>query len=455
MNKGGKDGAAAATIDGRCSAGDAGRRNAVDRLVRARPRCAGRRQDQPRKQVSMNSTFPARRSVALAIAATALLIGTTSATTALAASKTEIKLGNTVPYSGPASFYGLVGQATVAYFAKVNDEGGINGRKVTVISLDDALQPPKTVEQVRRLVEQDEVDAIVNQVGTATASSVRKYLNTQGVPQFFVQSGSNNFQQPKEFRFSTAALMSYEFEAKMYGQQILRDKPNAKVAILYQNDDYGKDYLRGLKAGLGAQAAKALVAEITYEQADPTVDSQIVSLKASGADTVILAAYSKQVSQSLKKMVDLGWKPLTYLSHVSAQVHPTLALVGLDNAVGVMTAAVVKDPSDPSWHDDADYKAWLAWMQKYLPKGDINNSANASVYATSAAIAHVLKAAGNDLSRENILRQMTSLKDFAAPMLLPGITMSMSPDNYNLFRKIQLLRFDGKRWVPVGKPVSD
>ena len=398
-----------------------------------------------------------RSRLALTLATTLALAS--SAATVFAASKTEIKLGNTVPYSGPASFYGLVGLATSAYFARVNDEGGINGRKVTVISLDDALAPPKTVEQVHKLVEQDEVDAVVNQVGTATASSVRKYLNTQGVPQFFVQSGSNNFQQPKEFRFSTSALMNYSFEARMYGQQILRDKPSAKVAILYQNDDYGKDDLSGLKAGLnaglGAQAAKALVAEITYEQSDPTLDSQIVSLKASGADTVVLAAYSKQVSQSLKKMVDMNWKPLVYISHVSAQVYPTLSLVGLENTIGVMTASVIKDPSDPSWHNDADYKAWLAWMQKYYPKGDINNGSNASVYATCAAIAHVLKAAGEDLSRENILKQMTSLKEFPAPMLLPGIAMSMSADNYNLFRKIQLQRFDGKRWVPLGKPVGE
>ena len=389
----------------------------------------------------------------------ARLIGAASlaaaAVAAMAASKTEIKLGNTVPYSGPASFYGVVGQATVAYFAKVNDEGGINGRKVTVISLDDALQPPKTVEQVRKLVEQDEVDAIVNQVGTATASSVRKYLNEQKVPQLFVMSGSNNFQQPKEFRYTTSALMNYEFEAEMYGQQILREQPNAKVAILYQNDDYGKDYLRGLKAGLGAQGAKALVAEVTYEQTDPTTDSQVLALKSSGADTVVLAAYSKQVSQSLRKMVDVGWKPQVYISHVSAQVNPTLSLVGLENTIGVMTAAVVKDPTDPSWQNDADFKTFVAWMQKYQPKGDINNSANASVYAYCAAMAQVLKAAGDDLSRENILKQMTTLKNFSAPMLLPGITMSMSADNYNLFRSIQLMRFDGKRWVPQGKPVSE
>lgn len=382
--------------------------------------------------------------------ATAVALGTT-ALLAQAASKTEIKLGNTVPYSGPASFYGLVGQATSACFAKVNDEGGINGRKVTVISLDDALQPPKTVEQVRKLVEQEEVDAIVNQVGTATASSVRKYLNDRKVPQLFVQSGSNNFQQPKDFRYSTSALMSYEFEAKVYGQQIARDKPNAKVAILYQNDDYGKDYLRGLKAGWG----KSLTAEITYEQTDPTLDSQIVALKSSGADVVILAAYSKQVSQSLRKMTELGWKPQVWISHVSAQVHPTLSIVGLENTVGVMTASVIKDPSDSTWHNDADYKVWLAWMNKYLPKADIANSSFASVYSTCAAITQVLKAAGDDLSRENILKQMTQLKDFAAPMLLPGVTMSMSTDNYNLFRKIQILKFDGKRWVPQGKPVGE
>ena len=372
-----------------------------------------------------------------------------------AASKTEIKLGNTVPYSGPASFYGAVGQATVAYFAKVNDEGGINGRKVTVISLDDALQPPKTVEQVRRLVEQDEVDAIVNQVGTATASSVRKYLNDHKVPQLFVMSGSNNFQQPKEFRYTSSALLSYEFEAKVYGQLIGRDRPAAKVAILYQNDDFGKDYLRGLKAGLGAQSAKMLVAEVTYEQTDPTVDSQVLALRSSGADTVVLAAYSKQVSQSLRKITDLGWKPQVYISQVSAQVHPTLSLVGLENTIGVTTVAVVKDPTDPTWHNDADYKVWLAWMQKYQPKADMANSTHAAIYAYSAAMTQVLKAAGDDLSQENILKQMTQLRDFAAPMLLPGISMSMSADNYNLFRKVQVMRFDGKRWVPQGKPVGD
>jgi branched-chain amino acid transport system substrate-binding protein len=288
-------------------------------------------------------------------------------------------------------------------------------------------------------------------VGTATASSVRQYLNAKGVPQLFVMSGSNNFQQPKNFRFSTSALMSYEFEAKVYGQLIAKDKPSAKVGILYQNDDYGKDYLRGLKAGFG----KALTSEITYEQSDPTVDSQVLALHAAGVDVVVLAAYSKQVSQSLRKMTELGWKPLVYLSHVSAQVHPTLSLVGLENTIGVMTAAVVKDPSDPTWHNDPDYKVWLEWMKKYQPKGDLANSAQSSVYAYSAAMAQVLKMAGDDLSRENILKQMTQLKDFAAPMLLPGITMNMSPDNYNMFRKIQIMRFDGKRWVAQGKPVGE
>ncbi len=387
-------------------------------------------------------------------AAAAVLLGC-CAGIVVAASKTEIKLGNTVPYSGPASLYGAVGQATSAYFAKVNDEGGINGRKVSVISLDDALQPPKTVEQVRRLVEQDEVDAIVNQVGTATASSVRKYLNDKKVPQLFVMSGSNNFQQPKEFRYTSSALLSYEFEAKVYGQLILRERPAAKVAILYQNDDYGKDYLRGLKAGLGAQAAKMLVAEVTYEQTDPTVDSQVLALRSAGADTVVLAAYSKQVSQALRKVTDLGWKPQVYISQVSAQVSPTLTLVGLENTVGVMTISLVKDPSDPTWHNDADYKLWAAWMQKYQPKADINSSIHAAVYAYSAAMTQVLKAAGDDLSQENILKSMTQLRDFAAPMLLPGITMGISADNYNMFRKVQVMRFDGKRWVPQGKPMGD
>ncbi len=374
-----------------------------------------------------------------------------SAASVAGAADDEIRLGNTVPYSGPASFYGMVGHATVAYFAKINDEGGINGRKVKVISLDDALQPPKTVEQVRKMVEQDEVHAIVNQVGTAAASSVRKYLNAKKVPQLFVQAGSHNFQQPKEFPYSTSALMNYTFEAKVYGKQILEANPNAKIGILYQNDDYGKDYLNGLKSSAG----KALISEITYEQTDPTVDSQVLALKSAGVDTILLAAYSKQVSQALRKMDDLNWKPTVYISHVSTQVHPTLSNVGLDKVVGVMSAAVIKDPSDSSWHNDADYKEYVAWMKKYYPNGDINNSSNASVLASSTAIAHVLRSAGNDLSRENILKQMTQLKDFTAPMMLPGIAMNMSADNYNLYRKIQLMRFDGKRWVPLGKPVGE
>ena len=374
------------------------------------------------------------------------------ACTAMAAGAAdEIRLGNTVPYSGPASIYGMVGYATSAYFAKVNDEGGINGRKVKVISLDDALQPPKTVEQTRKLVEQDEVLAMVNQVGTAAASSVRKYLNTQKVPQLFVMSGSQNFQQPKEFPYSTPALINYEFEAKVYGKQILATNPKAKIGILYQNDDYGKDYLRGLKAAAG----KAVTTEITYEQTDPTVDSQVIALKSAGVDTVLLAAYSKQVSQALRKMLDIGWKPQVYLSHVSAQVHPTLSLVGLDKVVGVISAAVIKDPTDTTWHNDADYKEFVAWMKKYYPDGDATNQSNAFTMASCAALAHVLKAAGNDLSRENILKQMTQLKDFKAPMLLPGITMNMSADDYNLYRKIQVMRFDGKRWVSLGEPLGE
>ena len=363
----------------------------------------------------------------------------------------EIRLGNTVPYSGPASFYGSVGKATVAYFDKINDEGGINGRKVRVISLDDALQPPKTVEQVRKLVEQEEVLAMVHQVGTAPASAVRKYLNAKKVPQIFVMAGSQNFQKPREFPYSTAGLMNYEFEARVYGKQILAANPGAKIGVLYQNDDYGKDYVRGLKAGAG----DAVIAEISYEASDPTVDSQIISLRATGVDTVLLAAYSKQVTQSLRKMSELGWKPLTFISHVSAQVHPTLSNVGLDKVVGLMTAMVIKDPTDVTWQDDPDVKDYMAWMKKYYPDGDPKSGSNAAIMASSAAIAHVLKAAGDDLSRENILKQLTQLRDFKAPMFLPGITMSFSPDNYNPFPKIYLMRFDGARWVPQGEPVGE
>ena len=394
---------------------------------------------------------PHLKALALGIA---LSLGLGFAATAGAAdAKTEIKLGNTVPYSGPASFYGIVGQATVAYFAKVNDEGGINGRKVTVISLDDALAPPKTVEQVRRMVEQDKVDAVINQVGTATASAVRKYLNTKKVPQLFVQSGSKNFEQPKEYPYSTAGLINYEFEGKIYGQLILKANPDAKVGILYQNDDYGKDYITGLRVGLGAKAKE--LKEVSYLQQDPTIDSQILELRQAGVDVIVLAAYSKQVSQAIRKISDLGWKPQIYISHVSTQIEPTLSNAGLANASGAMTVLVSKDPSDPTWKDDPDFLAYLAWMKKYYPSGDPNNSANAASYMASAAVAHVLKQAGDDLSSANILKQVTSLREFAAPMLLPGITMTITPESYNLYPKVQLMRFDGKRWVPQGQPVGD
>ncbi len=386
--------------------------------------------------------FPfARIATAIAIASAATL----------AFGADEIRLGNTVPYSGPASFYGSIGKATVAYFDMVNDQGGINGRKVKVISLDDGLQPPKTVEQTRKLVEQEEVLAMINQVGTATASAVRKYLNAKQVPQIFVLSGSQNFQQPKEFPYSTSGLMNYMFEAKIYGKQIIASNPAAKIGVLYQNDDFGRDYLRGLKEG----ADKAVVAEFSYESSDPTVGSQIISLKDAGVDTVVLAAYSKQVSQALRTMVEMEWKPQVFISHVAAQVHPTLSIVGLDKLVGLKTAMVTKDPTDPTWKDDADMKAYLAWMAKYRPGDDVKVSSNASVMSFCAAIAHVLEAAGDDLSRENILKQLTQLKDFKAPMLLPGIAMTISPDNYNPFRKIQMMRFDGTRWVPQGEPVGE
>jgi len=373
-----------------------------------------------------------------------------SAASVAVAADDEIRLGNTVPYSGPASFYGSIGRSTSAYFEMLNDRAGINGRKDRVISLDDGLQPPKTVEQTRRLVEQDEVHAMVNQVGTATASAVRKYLNAKKVPQIFVLSGSQNFQDPKNFPYSTSGLMNYQFEAQVYGKQIVAANPDAKIGVLYQNDDFGKDYVAGLKAGAG----KAVVAEFSYESSDPTVSSQVISLKNAGVDTVLLAAYSKQVSQALRTMVEMGWKPQVYISHVSAQIHPTLSIVGLDKLVGLRTALVNKDPTDPTWADDPDMKSYMEWMAKYRPGEDPKVSSNAAVMAFCAAIAHVLEKAGDDLSRENILKQLTQLKDFKAPMLLPGVTMTISPDNYNPFRKVQLMQFDGTRWVPDGEPVG-
>jgi len=390
----------------------------------------------------------------------AALLGTALASTTLHAaepglSPTEILIGSTQPFSGPASAYASVGFATEAYFAKVNDAGGIHGRKLKLLALDDEFTPSKTVEQTRKLVEQEQVFLMFASQGTAANASVQKYLNNKKVPQLFVMSGSHVFQTPDKTPWTVPGLLPYYAESRTYAAHILRNAPNAKVGVLYQNDDFGKDYLRGIKSGLGAQAAKMIVAEQSYEVTDPTVDSQIIALRAAGVDTLVMGSLSKPTSQAIRKMSDLGWKPAIYLSYISAAVSPTLTNAGLDKSVGILTATVIKDPTDTRWHKDADYLEWLAWMKQYYPKGDLSNMSNVYAYVVNSTLVHVLREAGPNPTRENVLKRLTNLRDYAAPMLVPGVTLTYKPDDYTGYRRMQLQKFDGAKWVPVGEPIGE
>ena len=370
------------------------------------------------------------------------------------ASDTAIKVGQTMPYSGPASAYGVVGKAEVAYFAMVNDKGGINGRKVELLSLDDGYSPPKTVEQTRKLVEQEQVLLIFQSLGTPTNTATQKYLNAKKVPQIFLASGANKWSDPKNFPWTMGWNPSYRAEARIYAQHILETKPNAKLAVLFQNDDFGKDYVLGLESMLGDKAAKMIVAKASYEVTDPTIDSQIVTLQASGADTLLTFATPKFAAQVIRKVHDIGWKPLHYMANVSISVAAVLAPAGLDKAAGLLSAAYMKDPTDAQWKNDPGVKAWEEWMKKYLPGADLSDSLYAYGYATAQTLAHVLKACGDDLSRENIMKQAANVSNLELPMLLPGIRLNTSPTDFSPIGEMQLTRFDGKRWAVFGKVMS-
>ncbi len=367
---------------------------------------------------------------------------------------TEVRLGTLQPLSGPASVYGVLGYNLQAYFAKVNDSGGVAGRKITILLRDDALSPPKTVEQTRMLVEADNVLAIFAQSGTPTGSSVQRYLNSRKVPQLFVMSGSHLFQEPEKYPWSVPGLPTYLLESTIYAKAILRSAPGAKVGVFYQNDDFGKDYLRGVKAGLGDKASTMLVAEQSYELTDPAVDSQILALKAAGVDTLVMGSYSKQTSQALRKMAAIGWKPVIYLSYIGASVSPTFTNAGLENAKGVISATVIKDPTDARWKNDKDYIAWSAWMDKYYPNGDKSNISNVFGYVIANLVEHILRQVGEGLTRDTLMAQVKNVRDFHAPMLAPGVSISISQDNYNIYRKMQLQQFDGTRWQQLGEPLS-
>jgi branched-chain amino acid transport system substrate-binding protein len=366
------------------------------------------------------------------------------------ATDTEIKIGQTMPYSGPASAYGTIGRAESAYFKMINDQGGINGRKINVMSLDDGYSPPKTVEQVRRLVEEEQVLLIFQGLGTAHNTAIHKYMNARKVPQLFVATGATKWGDPEHFPWTIGWQPNYQTEAHLYAKYLLQNKPDARIAVLYQNDDYGKDYLKGIHDGLGKQAESLIVKEVSYEATDPTVDSQIVTLQASGANTFFIFATPKFAAQAIRKTYDVGWKPLTFVNNVSVSVAAVLEPAGLEKSVGLITALYIKDPNDPQWANDAAMKDWLAWMKKYYPEGDVKDSSNVYGYAAAQTLAQVLKQCGDDLTRENVMRQAANLRNFEVRMLLQGIRINTSPTDFYPIEQVQLARFDGKRWVLFG-----
>jgi ABC-type branched-subunit amino acid transport system substrate-binding protein len=366
------------------------------------------------------------------------------------ASDTEIKIGSTNPYSGPASAYGTIGRAESAYFNMINDRGGVNGRKIKFVSLDDGYSPPRTVEQIRKLVEEEQVLFLAGTLGTPTNTAIHKYVNAKKIPHIFVNTGATKWGDPKNFPWTMGFNLSYQAESRIYAKYILDKKPDAKIAILYQNDDYGKDYVKGLKDGLGENAQKMIVAELSYEVTDPSVDSQIVSLQASGANTFFNVTTPKFAAQAIRKVYDIGWKPLHVLNNVSASVGSVLTPAGLDKSVGLITAAYLKDPADPQWKNDPEFKEYEAWLRKYYPEADIKDGFNANGYVIAEGVVQVLKMCGDNLTRENVMKQMASLKDLQVPMMLPGIKWSTSAEDFFLIEGAQLARFDGKEWKLFG-----
>jgi branched-chain amino acid transport system substrate-binding protein len=363
---------------------------------------------------------------------------------------TEIKIGQTIPYSGPNSMYGTIGRAQAAYFEMVNAKGGVNGRKIRLLSLDDAFSPPKTVEHTRRLVESDNVLLIFSSLGTPTNSAIYKYLNAQKVPQLFAISGAAKFDDPKQYPWTMRWHPAFQTEGAIYARYVLQNTPRAKIAVLYQNDDFGKEYLKGFKEGLGEAAATQIVAEASYEISDPSVGSQIISLKASGADTFADFSTAKATAQSIREVYDKGWRPLHIVSQVSTSLTGVLTPAGLDKSTGLISSAYYKDPTDPHWANDPALRAWRDWMQQYYPDGDRTDGQNVLAYTIAQALVHVLKQCGDDLSRENVMRQAASLNGVELPMLLPGIKMQTGPSHYAPFHQLWLQKFDGKQWVLFG-----
>jgi branched-chain amino acid transport system substrate-binding protein len=360
-----------------------------------------------------------------------------------------------MPYSGPASAYGVIGRTEAAYFKMINDQGGINGRKINFISLDDGYSPPKTVEQVRRLVEQEHVAFLFQTLGTPSNLAIRQYCNDNKVPQLFLATGATTFSDPQRFPWTIRYNPGYRTEARIYAKQILATKPDAKIGVLYQNDDFGKDYLIGLKDILGSDHAGMIVKDASYEVSEPTVDSQVVTLQGSGADVFLIAATPKFAAQAIRKSYDLGWKAARYLSYVSTSIASVLKPAGIDKSKGLISTLYNIDVNDPRWKDDLGVTEWRAFTAKYMSPIEYAEPIAAVAFGAAATMVQVLKQCGNDLSRESIMKQAASLKDFRAPMLLPGIKINTSPTNYSPIRQLQLAAFNGENWQPVGEVLSD
>jgi len=360
-------------------------------------------------------------------------------------SDTEIKIGHTIPYSGPVSAYGVGGRCLAAYFKRLNSEGGINGRQVNFLSLDDAYSPPKTVEQTRKLVEQDQVLLIFATVGTPTNTAVHKYLNTKQVPQLMISTGASKFNDTARFPWTMPLYPSYQIEQKIYADYILKHRPDAKIAVIYPNDDFGKDHLHGLKHALGEKGRKLLVAEQSYETTDPTIESQIITLKASKADVLINISTPKFATQAIRKVHDLDWKPLHLVVNASAGISTVLAPAGLDKSVGVISTAFVKLPSDPAWVNDDDMKNYLAFMKNWAPQEPLDDCV--SSHLSASVLQHVLHRVGNDLTRKNIMNAAKNLNNLRPPLLLPGIALTTTPQDVAAYRRLRLRQFDGQKWV--------
>jgi branched-chain amino acid transport system substrate-binding protein len=372
----------------------------------------------------------------------------------IGATDTEIKIGNIMPYSGPASAYGVIGKTEQAYFNKINAEGGINGRKINFVSYDDGYSPPKTVEQARKLVESDEVLLIFNSLGTPPNSAIQKYMNSKKVPQLFVATGATKWNDPHEFPWTMGWQPNYQSESQIYAKYILKNHPDAKIAVLYQNDDYGKDYLKGFKDGLGAKVASLIIAEDSYETTEPTIDSHIVKLKASGADVFFNITTPKFAAQAIKKNAEIGWKPLHFLNNVSSSIGSVINPAGPENAQGIISSNYLKDPTDPQWKDDAGMKAWNAFLDKYYPEANRADLSVMYAYTVAQGLAFVLKNCGNDLTRANIMKQAASIKNLELGGLLPGVKVNTSDTDFAPLSQLQLMRFKGETWERFGDILS-